>query len=110
MAIKLIPEEAKYIIDKLSNDSWWVAKSIISKINTDIEDKLKNKNCEHEEGEYVGHKTCCKKCGSFFKEGCKEDWQLEVTQPAGHSTKGKRKSHKNRRVKQATPIQSCIPL
>lgn len=33
-------------------------------------------SCEHKEGSYEGKKTCCTKCGSFYKEGMGSNWQI----------------------------------
>lgn len=31
-------------------------------------------NCEHEVGEFTGHKTCCVKCGAYFEPGMGFSW------------------------------------
>ena len=31
-------------------------------------------NCQHEEAEFVGKKTCCAKCESYFKVGHGFEW------------------------------------
>jgi hypothetical protein len=36
--------------------------------------------CQHTTARYVGTKTCCAKCGSFYEPGMGEKWSLEKTE------------------------------
>lgn len=52
----------------------FVAERIQGSLETDA-NRLKGiAECEHIEGEYVGHKTCCTKCGSLYKPGMCQSW------------------------------------
>ena len=77
MAIYLEKQEKEYLIRILTDmTKWWVRDSIISKLSADDERLETMESCKHEPGTYLGKKTCCTKCGSFYSEGMFESWEL----------------------------------
>ena len=48
-----------------SNMKPWIKKSLIGRIQTDINEKTARTACEHSYGEYTGKKTSCTKCDGF---------------------------------------------
>jgi len=74
MSLLLTNDEEQYILDKLRSDSWHIAESIKDKIETDRQRKERFLNCNHIEAHYRGEKTCCAKCGGYFKPGQGESW------------------------------------
>ena len=78
MAIYLLPEETKYLKDLLEKQpKWWVKDKLIEKIEDDQFRRGEMAVCNHSKAEYVGEKTCCSKCGSFYEPGMKVTWQLQ---------------------------------
>jgi hypothetical protein len=55
----------------------WIKKSLVGKIETDIERKQKQKECSHEFAEYTGKKTCCSKCDAFG-ENMGFSWEIKM--------------------------------
>jgi hypothetical protein len=51
-----------------------IGKRIRQALKDDAHRLDKMANCEHVAGEYVGKKTCCTKCESFFEPGMGETW------------------------------------
>ena len=79
MQISLLPEEVDYIYSLAQADvkkSNWVRTHILNKIEAKWHEAELNSKCQHQEGRYVGFKTCCTKCGSYFIEGQGEKWEI----------------------------------
>ena len=54
----------------------WSVDKILTKISQAEEKQLNNKSCKHKSGKYVGVKTCCTLCGSFYKNGQGFGWSV----------------------------------
>jgi hypothetical protein len=55
----------------------FIGKRVQKMLAADRERLNKIGECEHEAGEYVGKKTCCKKCGSHYEVGMGASWSLK---------------------------------
>lgn len=66
--IILEPRHTQLLIDHLKEnpiDPPWDNDQIISKLQSDIDEKETRTACEHSIATYTGKKTCCSKCGGF---------------------------------------------
>lgn len=61
----------------------FVAERIQGSLETDAARIKVIAECEHVKGQYVGEKTCCAKCGSFYEPGMGQGWTL--TEPSNES-------------------------
>jgi hypothetical protein len=79
MALYLDEQTRPYLEKKFENtEDWdWIGKRIQTMLKADRERLEKIALCEHVAGEYVGKKTCCTKCGSYFDEGMGQNWTLK---------------------------------
>ena len=55
----------------------FVADRIQGALESDAAQLKFRTDCEHIDGEYVGHKTCCTKCGAFHEVGMGQSWKLK---------------------------------
>ena len=69
MAIYLTQEERDYLLFTLQKSTWWIAKSIVGKVQDDIKRLEGMEVCEHVPGEYVTTKKACVKCGAYYEPG-----------------------------------------
>jgi hypothetical protein len=75
MQISIDNIQGMYLLDLLKNETWWCATKLKDSINLGFKLQEERKKCKHEQGVYIGKKTCCVKCGSFSEnEG--ESWIL----------------------------------
>lgn len=77
MQISLLPEEVDYIYALVQADikkANWVRSHILTKIEVEWHEADQRAVCQHIEATYKGTKTCCAKCGSYFKKGQGEEW------------------------------------
>lgn len=71
--------EDKILLKLLENSSIypeWIKKSLINKVQSDMDRKAIITSCEHDFGTYKGKKQCCTKC-SGYDVGMGESWELE---------------------------------
>lgn len=62
---------------KKIKDTDFIGKRLQKMLETDRERLEFIGKCEHKKAKYIGKKTCCSKCQSFFKAGMSETWRLE---------------------------------
>ena len=55
----------------------FVSERILKAVIADEERLQRLAECKHEEAKYLGHKTCCSKCGANFKKGHGFEWSLK---------------------------------
>jgi hypothetical protein len=52
----------------------WKVQRLLVKLEEDNQRLEKMANCQHENARYIGEKTCCGKCESFYEPGMDESW------------------------------------
>ena len=79
MAIYLDGQMREYLehIFRKVSDWNWRGKRFRGMLKQDRDRKEAMEKCNHVEGEYVGHKTCCSKCGAYYKPGHGYGWELK---------------------------------
>lgn len=79
MAIYLDEQTRPYLERLLKNikETDFIGKRIQGMLEADAKRLDEISKCEHISGEYIGHKTCCTKCGSFFEPGMGQSWTLK---------------------------------
>lgn len=83
MALYLEPFERSYLLFLLAGSAYdgdkpmFVAKKqLLSKVIDDVTRAKNIETCEHAYGDYIGKKSCCKKCGAF-PEGSIMSWEIK---------------------------------
>lgn len=88
MAIYLDDLDRKYIENLLKKQTDFIGKRLLGKVLADNERLEKIGQCQHEAGTFVGKKTCCTKCESYFEPGMGFSWSLEHTDWGGTARVG----------------------
>jgi len=81
MAIYLDQQTRPYLERLIKNqiiksDKDFIAKRIMSMLETDQKRLDGIRDCKHEFAKYIGEKTCCVHCGTY-DDGMGESWTLE---------------------------------
>ena len=66
------PYLKKLLKDVKEND--WIGQRLQKMVEADTMRLSDISECDHIPTEYIGKKTCCGKCGSFFQTGMGEEW------------------------------------
>lgn len=79
MALYLDEQTRPYLEAKFKTvpDSDFIGKRIQGMLKADSERLDEIDACFHLPADYVGKKTCCSKCGSFFDEGMGQTWTIK---------------------------------
>lgn len=78
MAIYLDEQTRPYLTRILRGikDTDFIGKRLQKMLQADLERLEEMRKCNHREGTYTGIKHCCVICGSFFKPGHGEEWDI----------------------------------
>ena len=72
-------QQRDYLKLKLSKilDSDFIGKNILKEIKSFEGRQAEIEACQHEDGDYIGEKRCCTKCGATATKGNYEKWTLK---------------------------------
>lgn len=82
MALYLDDQTRGWLERKTRNvaDTDFIGKRVQKMIETDSQRLDDMAVCDHQPVHYIGEKTCCGRCGSFYEKGMGQTWTMAIPQ------------------------------